>query len=77
MLCGNLDGRGVWGKMDTCVCMAEFLCRSPEITTALVINWLSESESLVAQSCPTLCEPMDRSPQAPLSMELFRPRILA
>ena len=23
MLCGSLDGRGVWGRMDTCICMAE------------------------------------------------------
>ena len=21
MLCGNMDGRGVWGRMDTCICM--------------------------------------------------------
>ena len=21
MLCGSLDGRGVWGRMDTCICM--------------------------------------------------------
>ena len=27
---------------------------------------------LVAQLCPTLCDPMDCSPQAPLSMELSR-----
>ena len=25
MLCGNLDGRGVEGRMDTCICMAELL----------------------------------------------------
>ena len=30
MLCGNLDGRGVWGRMDTCICMAESLPCSPE-----------------------------------------------
>ena len=23
MLCGGRDGRGVWGKMDPCTCMAE------------------------------------------------------
>ena len=23
MLCGSLDGRGVWGEIDTCMCMAE------------------------------------------------------
>ena len=27
MLCGSLDGREVWGKMDTCVRVTEsFLC---------------------------------------------------
>ena len=36
MLCGSLDGRGVWGSVDTCVCvciyihMAESFCSSPE-----------------------------------------------
>ena len=26
MLCGSLDGTGVWERMDTCICMAESLC---------------------------------------------------
>ena len=26
MLCGSLDGRGVWGRIDTCISMAESLC---------------------------------------------------
>ena len=25
MLCGSLDGRGVWGRVDICICMAESL----------------------------------------------------
>ena len=25
MLCGSLGERGVWGRMDTCICIAEFL----------------------------------------------------
>ena len=29
---------------------------------------------LVAQSCPTLCDPMDCGPQAPLSMEFSKHR---
>ena len=29
----SLDRRGVWGRMDTCICMAESLCCSPETTT--------------------------------------------
>ena len=31
-----------------------------------------KSESEVAQSCPTLCNPVDCSPQAPPSMGFFR-----
>ena len=33
MLHGSLDGRGVWGGMDPCICMAESLHCSPEIIT--------------------------------------------
>ena len=31
---------------------------------------------LVAQSCPTLCDPMTVAHQAPLSMEFFQARLL-
>jgi len=37
MLCGNLDGRGVWGRMDMCICTAESLyCPHETITTLLI-----------------------------------------
>ena len=39
MFCASLDGRGVWGRMDTCICMAESLLCSPETTTALLIGY--------------------------------------
>ena len=39
MLCGSLDGRGVWGRMDTCICMAESLRSSPETVTTLSIGY--------------------------------------
>ena len=32
VLCASLDGRGVWRRMDTCVCMAEALCYAPELS---------------------------------------------
>ena len=38
MLCGSLDGKGVWETMDTCVCMAESLCCSPETIITLFVN---------------------------------------
>lgn len=31
MYWGNLDGRGVQGRTDTCICMAQTLCCPPEI----------------------------------------------
>ena len=34
-------GEGVWGRMDTRICMAESLCCSPETTTALLIQWIT------------------------------------
>ena len=56
MLCGSLDARGIWGRMDTwirmpCVC-------------------------LVAQLCPTLCDPMDCSPPDSSVHRSFQARIL-
>ena len=38
MLCGILDGKGVWGRRDTCICMAESLRYLLE--TALFVNQL-------------------------------------
>ena len=32
---------GVWGRMDTCICMAESLCYSPETITTLLISYTS------------------------------------
>ena len=39
MLCASLDGRGVWGRMDTCICKAEPLYSSPETIKALLIGY--------------------------------------
>jgi hypothetical protein len=40
MLCGSLDGRGVWQRMDTCiyVCLKDTLHCSPETITTLLIG---------------------------------------
>ena len=71
-LCGSLDERGVWGRMDTCVCMAEFLQCSPEIITTLLIGYIpihnkklkktTAAAAKLLQSCPTLCDTIDGSP---------------
>ena len=38
MLCGGLDRRGVWGRMDTWTCMAESLHCSPESIITLFLS---------------------------------------
>ena len=39
MLHGKLDGRGVWGRINACVCMAKSRCCSPETIMTLLINY--------------------------------------
>ena len=39
MLCSSLDGRGVWGRMDTCIHMAESLRYSTETIMTLLIGY--------------------------------------
>ena len=41
VVCASQEGRRSWGKMDTCICMAESLCCSPETTTTLLIDYTS------------------------------------
>ena len=35
--CGSLDGKGMWGRMDTCLWTAESLCCPPVTITAFVV----------------------------------------
>ena len=39
VLCGSLKGKGVWGRKDTCICVAESLCCPPETITTLLISY--------------------------------------
>ena len=38
MLCGSVDGRGVCGRMDTCIYIAKSLCCSCETITTMLID---------------------------------------
>ena len=40
MFCGSPDGRGVRGRLDTRICMAESLQCSPEKNTTLLIVYI-------------------------------------
>ena len=41
MLWTSLEGRGVWGRINTCICMADSLHCSPETITAMLISYIS------------------------------------
>ena len=45
MLWGSLDGSGLWGRMDSCICLVEFLHCSYETTTTLFTGYESGTES--------------------------------
>ena len=36
MLCGSLDGREVWGRMNTCICIGEALSVHPKLSQLLL-----------------------------------------
>ena len=59
VLHGSLEGMGVWGRMDTRICMVESLCCSPETITTLLIG--SFFVCSVAKTCQTPCDPRDCS----------------
>ena len=40
MLYGSLGGRGLWGRMDPCICVAESLHCSPGTITTLLIGYI-------------------------------------
>ena len=40
MWCGKLDGKEIWGRMDTCIFMVRSLHCSPETVTTLFVNLL-------------------------------------
>ena len=47
ILCASLDGRVSWGRMDTCICMAESLHYSPDPITKLLIDYTPIQNVLV------------------------------
>ena len=52
MLHGSWDGRGVQGKMDTCMCMAESLCQSSETITTLLIGYTPRKNKVKIKTAP-------------------------
>ena len=50
MLCGGLDERRVWGRMDACVCVAESLCCADGAIPTLLINYIPKQNIFFNQS---------------------------
>ena len=55
MLYGRLDGRGIWGRMDTCISMTESLRCKPETITTLLISYTSvQKKEVLIQHCKSI-----------------------
>ena len=61
MLWGSLDGKGVWGRLDTCIHVAGSLCCSPETITTLLIG----SVCVHVRACVHTCSVMSDCLQPP------------
>ena len=59
MSCSSLNGKAVWWRMDTCICMAESLCCPPKTITTLLIGY--QFSSVHSLSPVRLCDPMNCS----------------
>ena len=71
MLCGSLDGKGVWGRMDIygciCICIAESLHCSPETITTLLIGYTpTQNKKFKIKKCAAQTQAAEE-PQAPKS----------
>ena len=52
MLCGSLDGRGVWERTDTCMGMTEQLCYARETITILLISYTPIQNKKLKKTLP-------------------------
>ena len=78
VICVSLDGTGLWGRMDTCICMAESLHCPPETITMLLISHAAAAAAAARslQSCPIPSDPMDCSPPGSSIHGIFQARVL-
>ena len=59
MLCSSLDGGGVWGRMNTCMCMPEPFCCPPETITTLLIGYFPiQNKKVLKMQMNILCTKM-------------------
>ena len=70
MLCGSLDGRGVWGRMDTCICMGEnvYICVCVYVCMSANLSHISRVRLFAT--------PLDYSPPGSSVHGILQARIL-
>ena len=75
MVCASLDGRVVWGRKDTRICMVKSLCSLPETTTTLLIGYAPIQNKKIkslqkkkkdAKEKERLCWRIEKMPLCPL-----------
>ena len=70
MLCGSLDRRGVWGRTDTCICMAEFLQYPTETITTLLIGYITIQNKKLKKKIVSKKNPRNKFNQSPKANEI-------
>ena len=56
MLSGSMDRRGVWGRMDTRICMVKSLCYSPETIKTLLTGYTPiQNKNFKKKGAATIC----------------------
>ena len=85
MLCGSLDGKGVCGRMDTCLCVVESLHCPPETVTTLLISYtliqnkkfkiMKKKKKGIIHIIPLTCS--DCSQDVPFHLGKYSPLTLA
>ena len=70
--CNNLNGKRTWKRIDTCICITESLCCTPETQPCFFRTVLLNTTAKSLQSCPTLCDPWTAAHRAPPSLGFSR-----
>ena len=75
VLCGNIDGRRVWGRVDTCLCMGESLHCSSETVTIFLIGYpqaKNKRSNYRKQNCASSVRGMSSNPGCGIRIPCFK-----
>ena len=75
-LAHDLNGKRVWKRVDTYVCITESFCCTPETNATLLIKCACVLISAQLLSSIWLCDPVDCTPPSPSVHGILQARIL-